>query len=142
MSENQDEKILSLLFAVFRTVKEKLNKERNPSVMTLSLIQIEILHYINQNQETAIKTLAKYLHITPPSVTVAVNNLVRLSLAKRTGDKKDRRLTYINLTTKGKKILDSKHKMKNEFIKKILSSLTQKEKKYYIKILTKVLSVA
>lgn len=84
------------------------------------------------------KDLACCLFIAPPSATSIVDDLVGRKLATRSADKKDRRITKISLTAKGKKALENYSRKKLEKFKKRIEKLTLREKSTLFKILEKL----
>ena len=72
--------------------------------------------------------LAAILARSPNSVSMLVDRMVKASLVKRIRDRKDRRIVNISLTTKGESALEPAAPAGWEFIQKILSPLSDKEK--------------
>jgi DNA-binding MarR family transcriptional regulator len=131
------EKIISLMFNMGRAIKKQCLKKSGRS-SGLSILQIEALWYIGEGKEVLMKDLAGHLSITPPSATSLVDDLVRAKLVTRSEDKKDRRITAISLTAKGKRSLANFLKKRMEKAKKKIDKLTQVEKKSLLKILEKL----
>ena len=57
------------------------------------------------------RELADHIHITPPSVNVAVQKLEKLGYIRKEQDEKDQRMTRIHLTERGEKILGNMHEI-------------------------------
>jgi DNA-binding MarR family transcriptional regulator len=72
--------------------------------------------------------LATILARRPNSVTMLVDRMVKAGLVKRTRDRKDRRGVNVSLTSKGEKSLEPAGPAGWEFIQKILSPLSYKDK--------------
>jgi len=72
--------------------------------------------------------LATILARRPNSVSMLVDRMVKAGLVRRTRDRKDRRIVNVSLTTKGEKSLEPAAPAGWEFIQKILSPLSDKEK--------------
>jgi len=72
--------------------------------------------------------LATILARRPNSVTMLVDRMVKAGLVKRTRDRKDRRGVNVSLTSKGEKALGPATPAGWEFIQKILSPLSDKDK--------------
>ena len=64
----------------------------------------------------------------PNSVSMLVDRMVKAGLVRRTRDKKDRRGVNVSLTSKGEKALEPAGPAGWEFIQKILSPLSDKDK--------------
>ncbi len=132
--KNATNKAISLIFSASRQIKEKYRDERKNSV---SGMQLETLRYIKEN-DPLMKEIADYLCVAPPSATSLVNHLVKAGLAKRIRDGRDRRIVKLSITDRGKKELSGGEERIAGRMKKILSSLSEKEKENLVKILKKI----
>ena len=72
--------------------------------------------------------LAMILARKPNSVSMLVDRMVKAGLVRRARDRKDRRLVNVSLTSKGEKALEPAAPAGWEFIQKILSPLSDKDK--------------
>lgn len=131
------EKIISRMFNIGRAINKQFLEE-NKRKNRLSILQIETLRYVRENQGVLMKDLAWHLFITPPSATSLVNELVRAKLVGRSSSKKDRRITGISLTKKGKKVLEKTMIQKMEKIREKIDKLTAKEKNFLLKVFEKL----
>ena len=131
------EEIISLMFNMGRAIKKQclMSSGRKNG---LSILQIEALWYIGEEKEALMKDLASHLFIAPPSATSLTDDLVKAKLVARSGDKKDRRITAISLTPKGKRALINFLKKRMEKVKKRIGKLSQTEKKSLLRILEKL----
>ena len=131
-----NEKLLSSIFNVGRLIKEKVHSCNCPTDITL--IEIEVLKFVEKNKDAKMKAVADYLHIKPSSATSIIDNLVKKGDLKRVASKNDRRAVCIVLTPKGLKSLEKKYKNIHKTISKFFDSLSEKNKKSLIKILEKI----
>jgi len=72
--------------------------------------------------------LAHGLECAPNSVSTLVDRMVKAGLVRRTRGKIDRRVVYVSLTSKGENALELATPAGWELIKKILSSISEKDK--------------
>ena len=72
--------------------------------------------------------LGEILGRSPNSMSMLVDRMVKASLVRRTRDRKDHRVVNVSLTSKGKKALGPAAPAGWEFIQKILSPLSDKDK--------------
>ena len=72
--------------------------------------------------------LAQRLERSPNSVSMLVDRMVKAGLVKRTRDRKDRRVVFVSATSKGAEAVDLALPVAWEFIQKILSPLSDKDK--------------
>lgn len=131
------EQIISLMFNMGRAIKKQCLKSSGRAD-GLSILQIEALWYIQEENDVLMKDLAGHLFIAPPSATSLTDDLVKAKLVSRSEDKKDRRTTTISLTSRGKRALANFLKKRMEKAKKRIDNLTQAEKKSLLRILEKL----
>ena len=128
--------LIAVIFNVGQMLREKV-KEKTSS-QDCSFLHVQTLHYIKDRKETAMKNMAHYLHITPPSATSLVNLLVKQGAVKRIADKNDRRTIKLQITGEGINLLKNNFKKAATIMEKSLEKLSIKEKKNFITILKKI----
>lgn len=134
MSEKYND-ITELVFTMNRLTKEGMEYGLN----SLSFVQLQALSFIyRKEQGPTMKDLSAYLNITPPSVTSIVNNLIKLNLIKKIRDTQDKRSIRLILTSKGGRELHKGFNSAKNCLEKRLSYLSEKDKKEFIRILTKL----
>ena len=74
------------------------------------------------------RELADHIHITPPSVNVAVQKLEKLGYIRKEQDEKDQRMTRIHLTERGEKILGNMHEILRSTEDTLLKNMSTEEK--------------
>lgn len=65
---------------------------------------IEAVASLQSDNKNSMAEVAKYLHLSPASLTTAVNVLVRKEYIERHYSQSDKRVIYIKLTGKGEKV--------------------------------------
>jgi len=130
------EKIIALIFLVGRSIR----RQASTGIYScpLSILQIETLRFVRENKRVLMKDLADYLHIAPPSATSIADDLVEGKLVRRLDDRRDRRITKISMTAKGKRMLENSLRKKIEGFRKKIEILSSSEKKSLLKILKKL----
>lgn len=98
----------------------------------LSLDIIDIYHCLKM------KDIAKYLNISLPAATGLISRLHRIGMVKRSYDKKDRRLIFVSLTPKGKRVLEQIRLQRHKVIQKAFGGLREHERQTYLRLLKKV----
>ena len=131
-----NEKLLSAIFNVGRLIKEEMSSSKCLADFTQT--EIEILKFLHSQKKTTMKSIADYLHIKPSSATPVIDNLVKKGNLKRVQKKDDRRVIYIELTSKGAKSLQKKYKNIHTTIGKIFGKLNNKDKETLIQIFEKI----
>ena len=131
MSDKLTGDLISLIFNTGQVLREK-NKEK-----TCSFLHMQTLRYIKEQKEVAMKELANYLHITPPSATSLVNSLAAEGLVERIEDEADRRAVQLKITAAGQELLTNNFQKAARTMEEYLNRLTEEEKKNFITILNK-----
>lgn len=132
------DKITTLIFNVSRKMHFNIKNER-PEKDLWSMVRLEALRFVSENKNPTMRELADYLSITPPSTTTLISLLIKDKILKRVEDKVDRRKTRLFITAKGDKYFSDSHRRLNEYMKKSLLILNEKEQKNLISILEKLL---
>jgi MarR family 2-MHQ and catechol resistance regulon transcriptional repressor len=131
-----NEKLLSAMFNIGRLIKEEIHASNCLEDFTHT--EIEILKFLQGKENTTMKSIADYLHIKPSSTTSVIDSLVKKGSIKRAAKSGDRRVVYIELTSRGLKSLQKKYKSIHKTIEKIFGGLSDKNKKTLIKIFEKI----
>ena len=116
-----------LLLVFRRNIIENIKKEGFKHDMTFS--QMEVFRFVGLSGKETMKDIARYLKITPPSSTEIIAEMEKKGLIKRKSDKKDRRIVFVELTSKAKKLFVLLSKHKDIILKKMVSKLNEKDRK-------------
>lgn len=116
-----------LLLVFRRNIIENIKKEGFKHDMTFS--QMEVFRFVGLSGKETMKDIARYLKITPPSSTEIIAEMERKGLIKRLNDKKDRRVIFVELTSKAKKLFVLLSKHKDIILEKMISKLNEKDHK-------------
>lgn len=95
-------------------------------VSTPQMLCLNYLRSCNDFQGTH-KELVKFLNLNSSTVTGIVNRLEAKGLIARLPKKEDKRVTYICLTSKGNKLLDSAPDLMHDLLTKKLASIPKQE---------------
>ncbi|MDP8253513.1 MAG: MarR family transcriptional regulator [Candidatus Kaelpia aquatica] len=105
---------------------------------TITMPQYLALNILSLQGPLKMKDIAAELNISLPATTGLVERLCSIKTAERRYDKKDRRVIYIKITEKGKKIVKNVRLEREKGIIKLFSKLTEKEREDYLNILKKI----
>jgi len=94
----------------------------------LTMEQFAVLAAVKSRGPLRPADLAFILERRPNSVTMLVDRMVKAGLVRRRRDRIDRRAVYVSLTNKGENALKPATPAGWEFIQKILSTLSYKDK--------------
>ncbi|MEN7972943.1 MAG: TolC family protein [Verrucomicrobiota bacterium] len=105
----------------------------------VSVPQFWALHYISLKDGLTVNELATALHRGKSSTSGLLQRLGKSGLIKRTHSKIDRRVVHINLTPKGRRLVEQLVKNRKQGIRKTYSSLTTAERTRHMQMLEKIL---
>jgi MarR family transcriptional regulator, organic hydroperoxide resistance regulator len=92
--------------------------------LNLTMAQLKTLLFINFEEVTNFKEVAKALGVTPPNVTGIIDRLVEQGLVKREENHQNRRMLMLSLTKTGKDLLIDLKERQTTQISNILKILT------------------
>jgi len=104
----------------------------------ITLPQFWVMDYLSRQGAIQMSALAKYLNISRPAATGLIDRLLVQGLVKREEKSYDRRAVLIEITVKGKGIIESIHKQKMDAFIKIYSHLSMVERKQHLNILERI----
>jgi len=120
-------------------LKKILPQSERPSKLDpFTCLRVHVLEYILMQERTEMKDLAAFLGITPPSATSLINRLVRAGALSRVQDKNDRRKVLLQITPKGKKMLETGKEHIEQHMNKMFSVLSNNELDQFIELLKKI----
>lgn len=100
--------------------------------------QYVALEALNSDKPLKMNSIAKVLKISLPAVSGLISRLVAMKLAKRLYEETDRRVIFVILTDKGKKIIEQTRSARKKIISEIFGVLSQDERQTYLGILQKI----
>ncbi len=112
-----------------RSVTRLNRRLRQNSLADVSPAQASMLATIEKLGKPTLGDLAKAEQIQPPSVTRLVQSLVDAKLCTRTVDENDRRAQRVELTSLGRKELQSIRRKKTVWLSSRLEELSSAEQK-------------
>lgn len=130
--------LIDTIFSFSRCMREKMGV--NSDVAKLSVVQLQTLVFLKKNTSPSMKKIADYLQVELPSATSLIENLVKMDLVMRTTDSEDKRSVQILLTPAGETLLHKAKKERAATIEKVLSPLSENEKKQLQEILKKMIN--
>jgi DNA-binding MarR family transcriptional regulator len=93
----------------------------------LTANQASILDHLDPDEAVTLYDLAMHMGVTPATMSVGVERLVKLGYVGRAKDKQDARKTNLTLTRSGEKIKRSKSVLDPQLVENMLSRLSPKE---------------
>lgn len=124
--EQLNEVIVDTYQSILR-VEENILKRSDQT--DLSISEIHMLEAVGKGKDRrrTISELAEVLNITLPSVTVAINKLMKKGYVEKVRGEEDGRIVYVSLTRQGRRI-DSAHRYFHEsMVRSIIRDMTESE---------------
>ena len=122
--EQLNEVIVDTYRSILR-VEENILKRSDQT--DLSISEIHMLEAVGKGKDRrrTISELAEVLNITLPSVTVAINKLMKKGYVEKVRGEEDGRIVYVSLTRQGRRI-DSAHRYFHEsMVRSIIRDMTE-----------------
>lgn len=104
----------------------------------ITLPQVWVLRYLSRQRECPMRELAGFMKMGLSSVTGMVDRLVKQGLVNRRRTEKDRRLVFVDITAKGRKVLKEILGQRRETTLALFETLTAEERLTYLCILEKI----
>jgi len=124
---------------VVESPHSRVSKKSDPLLQgKVTFPQYFALDMLDQNKRLRMNNLSGLLNISLPGTTGLVNRLIALGMVKRTDEEKDRRVVYISLTPKGKRVVQQTRTARKKIIEDMFSDLSDYERGIYLGILKKV----
>ena len=126
-AKNLEENILKVKDFFIEFTKKVVSLNGVKLSYDLSLSKIKALYAFTESRPFTMGELAKNAGVTLPSMTEAIDKLVKEVLVERERDKNDRRVVKVNLTEKGVEMRMEFMMKRREELLNIFSRLTDEE---------------
>ena len=124
--EQLNEVIVDTYRSILR-VEENILKRSDQTDLSISEIHMREAVGKGKDRRRTISELAEVLNITLPSVTVAINKLMKKGYVEKVRGEEDGRIVYVSLTRQGRRI-DSAHRYFHEsMVRSIIRDMTESE---------------
>ncbi len=120
------------LFNKFSFIEEKWIYDNK---FNLTNNEVRIINKIGTIKILSFGALAHSLKITPGTLTVAVNRLVKKEYIDKLKNEKDKRVIFLSLTDKGENIFYQHRNFRHNLIKNTLMKLENKDTRVVISLL-------
>ena len=108
----------------------------------ISFPQLAILGTVAHRPGSGVKEIASMLHVTPPTISVAVRKLANDGLIERQVDPEDKRAHPLFTTKNGDRIIRRIQKRQREVMGEFLSGLPPEEQQQLVDLLEKAVVAA
>lgn len=103
----------------------------------MTVRQIAYLKTIDEQGDVTFGRLAEITRFSKPTITEMVNKFVRMECVYRERSPEDRRVLYIRLTEKGRRIARADHDALRMVIGRMMDSLDEREQDLLVRLLEK-----
>ena len=131
------EEFISHMLIMGRVMRDRLHKDAVPG--QCSMLEFETLKYVKDAGRPHMRDIATNFHVTPPATTLLIESLVQAKLLARVLDPKDRRSVRVNITQKGRRILERGVAKKVVEMRKIFGVLTPDERTQFVSVMKKII---
>jgi DNA-binding MarR family transcriptional regulator len=101
---------------------------RQQSDTPVSPTQIAVLATVERRGSLALGELAEIEAVAPPTITAAVDRLEDQGLVQRRRDPTDRRVTHVQVTAAGRRLLAESRSRKTAYLERQLQALTVRDR--------------
>ena len=136
------EDLTNRLQYLFRRMQDLHLHRPDTELEEISFPQMTILGVLARHPGSGVKEIAEMLHVTPPTVSVAVRKLTQDGLIERQVDPEDKRAHPLFVTGKGDKIIRRILKRQGEVMEEFLSGLSPQEQQQLVDLLEKAVIAA
>jgi DNA-binding MarR family transcriptional regulator len=130
-------KLREVIYEVAQTYREANSM---PDLPNLTVKQYYYLDVINWMNNPTYSEIAEKFKVTKPAVTGIVTKLINLGYLERVQSEKDRRVYYIWVSDKGKKLIEINNNAANAYAGYVEGCLTKDELESYAQILEKIIA--
>ncbi|GGN55854.1 MarR family winged helix-turn-helix transcriptional regulator [Oceanobacillus indicireducens] len=136
MSENLSLKSFVVLMKASKTLEEMVKKDIAAHGMKLS--DFSILEALYHKGRQTIKQISEAVLINTGSITYVIDKLEKNELLRRTNCKDDRRVIYIEITDKGKEVMNEVFPKHQARIEEVFEGISEEHKEILIETIKTV----
>lgn len=112
--------------------------DRRMAAEGASLARTKMLHYIANNAPVRAADVAEWFDLAPRTVTQAIDTMERDALVVRVPDPADRRAKRLDITDKGRQVLQQTEPLRRELVEQAFSLLSQEDTEHFARILDRL----
>lgn len=128
--------VLVKLFRNINAIEEQAVRTEEYKDVTTN--DMHVIEAIGMEEKKNMTTVAKALHVTTGTLTIAVNSLVKKGYVERIRSEEDRRVVMIYLTERGKGVFLHHAHFHEQMIDAVVEQLSEEEKEVLEKALSRI----
>ena len=134
--EEFSKEIMEMMPQIMRAL---VSRERNELARgNITIPQMLALDALLRTDRMKMTDVARALSVKLSSATVLVDRLLKQGMLKRARDERDRRLVWVQITLKGRRVISQVHEEKQRCAKDVFQVLSPGEREEYLRILRKI----
>ena len=137
--EEVGEKMITLLPILLRELSKRTSDELTRGQITLP--QMLILQHFLQKDRSKMRELAELLNVSTSAVTGFVDRAQTSGLLKREYATEDRRIIWVSITTKGKKVVQEVLVQRKQMFIRIFEQMSTAERDQYVRTFEKICQI-
>ena len=123
------------MLATFRSFRSDIGKMFEPYIPWNEFVVLRILKY--QNREM-VSRVASELNVSNSHITAVSEKLIAKGLLTRFRSELDRRIVYLEITEKGRQLIEEMEQKREGYFQKKFSSLTEEEMEMMVLVLQRL----
>jgi DNA-binding MarR family transcriptional regulator len=132
MKDATYQELASLFFSTRQIIRSRLPESAaDPNAW----LRFQTMRFIEDNDAPTMQDVAMYLRIKAPSATSLIGHLAGKGCIRRRTNGRDKRVTRLVLTTRGKKVLAEHQKRSNATLRRVFSQFDRTEIRELARIL-------
>ena len=104
----------------------------------ITMHQFHLLLYMKSSGKTKVTDLGQKMLVSMPTASRMLNTICDKGLAKKTRDDRDRRLTYVELTRKGERVVEQVHARQREVLAQVMEEIPDGEVEAFLATMEKI----
>lgn len=104
----------------------------------ITMHQFHLLMYMKSSGRMKVTDLGQMMLVSMPTASRMLNTLCDKGLARKTRDDKDRRLTYVELTSKGERVVAQVHDRQREVLTEVIDRMPAGEMEAFLATMEKI----
>lgn len=133
-----EEKLASIFQKIIKSSHVENVKAKYANVDKFSSLELNVISFIAEKGKVRFKDITTALDVPKSTLTNLINRLENKEILVRESNPDDKRSYLLTLTEKGAQIQKDHKAMEKEIFSKMLTNLSNKDKKRFVKTLNKI----
>lgn len=133
MERREAEELFESTFVLFRSFGRRFRREREPHYITPT--QYHALALVAEKGTVSLMELAGLLRVAGPTATRTIEALVQKALLIRDRDPQDRRIVWVRLSSRGRRLLEQERAGHVHYFEQLLARLSQEDRSALVRIM-------